>query len=467
MKIKTNIIPTQQTFVKLKGEPEKLDYKAICLFAATGFFWDDSTYWKHQKVLRPGTVNEIDEEGYLVSSRTWFNWHYEPENQSFDTSLQKHQELFEQIIDEQIGDQQAILPLSGGLDSRSQAVALHKLGKQVTSYSYSFQGGYKEHAISEQIAKTCNFNFQSFEIPPNYLWNKIDELATINQCYSEFTHPRQMGVLDELKKMQGVFSLGHWGDVLFDKGGNGGIQDQDLVDYIHKKVIKKGGLELAQQLWKSWELEGSFDTYLKDTTQSLLNRTNIQNTSAKVRAFKSMYWAPRWTSINLSVFEAAHPITLPYYDDRMCQLICEIPEEHLADRKLQIEYIKRNNPEVAKITWQDQKPYNLTNFYKNKAPYNFAYRVSNKLKRVLQEKAGRKFIQRNWELQFLGKDNEKQLESYLFDEDFKSFVDPSVVKDLYDKFKTKDQVFYSHPVSMLLTLSVFNSLVVKESRVEE
>ncbi|MFD0933324.1 asparagine synthase-related protein [Psychroflexus salinarum] len=456
MKIKKPIIPIHQTFVKIKGEPEELDYKAICLFAATGFFWEDSTYWKHQKVLRPGTINEIDENGYLVSSKSWFKWTYEPTDKSFDTSLQQYQDLLEQIIDEQIGDQQAILPLSGGLDSRSQAVALHKLGKKVTSYSYSFLGGYKEHQISQQIAEVCGFDFQAFEIPPNYLWDKIDELAEINQCYSEFTHPRQMGVLEELKQMQGVFSLGHWGDVLFDKGGDEGIQDKDLVSYIHKKVIKKGGMELAQQLWKSWELEGDFDTYLKDTTQSLLNRIDIQNTSAKVRAFKSMYWAPRWTSINLSVFEAAHPITLPYYDDRMCQLICEIPEAHLADRQLQIEYIKRNNPEVAKITWQDQKPFNLMNFHNNKAPYNLPYRITDKLKRLLQEKLGKKFIQRNWELQFLGEANAKQLESYLFDQDFNSLVDPKVVKELYHKFQTQDPVFYSHPVSMLLTLSVWN-----------
>jgi hypothetical protein len=265
-----------------------------------------------------------------------------------------------------------------------------------------------------------------------------------------------MGVLEELKQMQGIFSLGHWGDVLFDKGGDEGIQDEDLVSYIHKKVIKKGGLELARQLWSCWDLEGDFDTYLKDTTQTLLNRIDIQNTSAKVRAFKSMYWAPRWTSINLSVFEAAHPISLPYYDDRMCQLICKIPEAHLADRQLQIEYIKRNHPEVARITWQDQKPYNLFNFHKNKAPYNLRYRIADKLKRVVQEKLGKKFIQRNWELQFLGEDNEKQLESYLFDQDFQTFIDPQVVKELYHKFQTQDPVFYSHPVSMLLTLSVFN-----------
>ena len=62
--LKTPIIPVNQTFVKVKDEPEEIDHKAICLFAATGFFWDDMTYWKNQKVLRPGTINEVDEAGF-------------------------------------------------------------------------------------------------------------------------------------------------------------------------------------------------------------------------------------------------------------------------------------------------------------------------------------------------------------------------------------------------------------------
>lgn len=456
--IKTPIIPVRQTFVKIKDEPQELDYKAICLFAATGFFWDDSTYWKNQKVLRPATINEIDEDGYIVRSESWFKWYYQPKKQNLQDSVEQHQILLEQIINEQVRNQQVILPLSGGLDSRSQAVALHKLGKKVNSYSYSFQGGYKEHAISEQIAKACNFDFQAFEIPPNYLWNCIDELAQINQCYSEFTHPRQMAVIENFKKMQGVFSLGHWGDVLFDTGGDEGIQEKDLVKYIHKKVMKKGGLALAKSLWKCWNLEGDFETYLTQTTQNLLDQIEIKNTSAKVRAFKSMYWAPRWTSINLSVFEAAHPITLPYYDDRMCQLICEIPEEHLANRQIQIEYIKQNNPKVARITWQDQKPFNLTNFHKNKVPFNLPYRISDKLKRILKEKTGKKYIQRNWELQFLGEENDSKLKAYLNDEKFLNFVDKGVVDNIYNSFKNQDAVYYSHAVSLLLTLSVWNGL---------
>ncbi|ARN76535.1 asparagine synthase [Nonlabens spongiae] len=454
---KSPIIPSEQKFARIHGESHEPDLKSICLYAATGFFWGDATYYRDLKAVQPGTLNNIDEDGFLLDSKPWFNWYYEPHGQSFQESVKQHELLLEQIIDEQVGEQNVILPLSGGLDSRSQAVALHKLGKKVSSYSYSFAGGFKEHEISEQIAKKCNFEFQAFEIPHGYLWDDIEKLAQINGCYSEFTHPRQMAVVEDLRKLDGVFSLGHWGDVLFDRGGDEGIEQNDLVKYIHKKVIKKGGLELATQLWKSWGVEGNFQEYLSEVTLDLLKRIEIKNTSAKVRAFKSMYWAPRWTSINMSVFKAAHPITLPYYDDRMCELICNIPEEHLADRKIQIEYIKQNNPAVAQITWQDHKPYNLFNYHRDKSPNNLPYRVKNKIKRMVNDKMGRKYIQRNWELQFLGDENKQHLESYLFNDTFSNFIDPEIVQKVYASFKNDDQVYYSHPVSMLLTLSLWNN----------
>ena len=46
-------------------------------------------------------------------------------------------------------DQPVILPLSGGLDSRSQAMVLQGLDNPVHAYSYSFSGGYPEHKIAK------------------------------------------------------------------------------------------------------------------------------------------------------------------------------------------------------------------------------------------------------------------------------------------------------------------------------
>ncbi|MDG1697416.1 MAG: asparagine synthetase B family protein [Polaribacter sp.] len=454
--IKTAIIPSKQTFVKVKSQPHKLDFKAICVYTALGFFLDDDTYWLDTKVLSPATLNTIDENGYLVKSEKWFNWHYTPKNITLEDVVTEFTTLFESIVKEQTESKKIILPLSGGLDSRTQVVALFKLNANVNSYSYSFQNGYKESSISKKLAKVGEFSFSEFIIPKGYLWHTIDKLAIINNCYSEFTHPRQMAVIDEVSKLGDCFSLGHWGDVLFDSDNlEQHLLDNELLPILKKKVLKKGGLELAKSLWNHWGLEDDFENYLDTRLISLLSKIDITNSNAKLRAFKSMYWAPRWTSINLSVFESVAPIHLPYYDDRMCKFICEIPEELLANRQIQIEYIKKNNTEMAKVVWQDARPFNLLNYKYAKAPYNIPYRFINKSKRVFNDTIGKQFVQRNWELQFLGKENKEKLVFHLFSEEFTKVIDVSLIQDYCNLFYKTDQVYYSHSLSMLLTLSNF------------
>lgn len=459
--IKTPIISLEQRFAKRADVSRQIDKKALCIFAASGFFLEGDSFYTDDQVLQPGRNYVLDGDQNIKKQTPYFKWFHRPRDISFSTALDEFTDLFEAIVKEQIGKNKVLLPLSGGLDSRSQAVALKHLGADVHSYSYSFAGGFKEHKISEQIANACKFRFDPFIIPPNYLWDVLDDAANINQCYSDFIHPRQIAVLEDFKKMQGEFSLGHWGDVLFDRG----IAEQDEhvseLDLIYKKVIKKGGLALANALWISWNLDGNFEDYLKSRIQTLLDGIEITDKGAKIRAFKSLYWAPRWTSVSLSFFQAAHPVQLPYYDNRMCRFICEIPEAYLADRKLQIAYIKNRNSKLATIPWQDHMPYNLYDFHKSKTSRNLPYRIKNKIKRETNSLLGKKYIQRNWELQFLGKENDANLRSYLYQPDFLDFVGEKVVDSLYQKFKTEDAVFYSHAVNMLLTLSVWHQ---KETR---
>ena len=451
--IKTSIIPVQPTFAKVKA-PHELDYEAICIFAATGFFLDQDTYWKDEKVLRPGHTTTIDDEGYIINSTPWFKWHYSPRNIDLNQAVTEFTNLFETIVKEQTQGKQVILPLSGGLDSRSQAVALKQVKAKVCSYSYSYQNGYDEAGISQKIAKCLEIPFIKYTIPKGYLWSKIEQLATINGCYSEFTHPRQMAVADELGQLGELFSLGHWGDVLFDADELPDEANENSIAYLKKKIIKKGGLALANSLWNQWQLEGDFETYLEKRLLTLWQAIDIQQKSAKLRAFKSLYWAPRWTSVNLAVFENEQPVTLPYYDDRMCEFICTVPEALLANRQIQIEYIKKRNPKIAKIVWQDKRPFNLYNYYWHKFPYNFPYRVITKLQRVINGMLKAPHVQRNWELQFLGQDNDEMLKNYLYKSKLTDIVAKEIIDQVYQAFKNKDQVVFSHPLSILLTLSL-------------
>jgi hypothetical protein len=451
------IIPIKQIINSTKYDHKSYNYKAICIFSALGFFLDDDTYFEGQKVLKHAT-NYIFNDNKIVDSIKYFKWNYSPRDINLRQATEEFTELFESIVKEQVDNRAVILPLSGGLDSRTQAAALKNIGANVNAYSYSFLNGHDETQYSERIAKISGFPFKNFTIEPGYLWKCIDRLAEINQCYSEFTHPRQMAFVDNYASLGEVFSLGHWGDVLFDDMGvPDDLPFQNQVDVILKKIIKKGGQELAEALWKEWEIEGNFTDYLRSRVEGLLKEIDIPNSAnAQIRAFKSLFWAPRWTSVNLSVFESVRPITLPYYDNRMCEFICTVPEQFLSGRQIQIEYLKLRAPKLAKITWQDHRPFNLYNYNFDKFPCNFPYRVFDKLKRAINPNP---IVQRNWEIQFLGHENLVNLENrILHNSEFFEFIPSNVTEKFYKKFIMEDSVKYSHAISMLLTLSSFANL---------
>ncbi|HRE79342.1 MAG TPA: asparagine synthase C-terminal domain-containing protein [Flavobacterium sp.] len=458
MEVRTDIIPSKPIFI---GEKETIDYKAICVFAATGFFLDQDTYFSNQKVLKP-SFNYKLQENKIVSEHQYFKWHYTPVDRPFEQIVNEFAALFEKIINEQVGDRKVILPLSGGLDSRTQAAALHYLKKDVQSYSYEFQNGLNETYFAQKIARACGFPFEKWIIPKGYLWNNIEKIAIINQCYTEFTHPRQLAVFDKFSKMGDVFCLGHWGDVLFDDMKvDDNLPFDSQVELMFKKVLKKGGFILGKKLWESWSIEGDFETYLRYRIKSLLQEINIpENANAQIRAFKSLYWAPRWTSVNLSIFESAKPVTLPYFDNRMCEFICSVPEKYLAGRQIQIAYLKMRNPSLAKIAWQDHRPFNLYNYHWNKSPWNLPYRL---YKKIDKEIITKNKIVNNYENQFKGDENEKNLKFWLFNNpEFQSFINPVLVQEIFENFKGKEELKFSHPISTLLTLSLFSKKIMSK-----
>lgn len=408
--------------------------------------------------MSPASNHSFDENGKLINSESWFKWYYEPKTISFQQALDEFITLFERIMLEQSQGKKVILPLSGGLDSRTQATALNNLKSNVYSYSYAFENGYREDLIASKIAARCNFEFRSFRISKGYLWDKIDQLAALNQCYSDFTSPRQMAIYDKFEDMGDMFSLGHWGDVLFDSMGLPQLSLREQTEVIKSKLLKRGGLQIASELWQNWNLSGSYEDYFDSRIETLLKHIDIDDTNAKLRAFKSLYWAPRWTSVNLSIFNSVKPISLPYYDDRMCEFICRIPEEFLQDRKIQIAYIKARAPGLAKVNWQDQRPFNLYNYHNNKVPYNLPYRIKNKIGRILSNLSGRPYVQRNWELQFLGVDNMEKLKDQLFCKPKDGFIPEGVIHKYYESFAKNSKLLYAHPINMLLVLSKFNQI---------
>ncbi len=421
----------------------ELDFNSIAEWIACGFFLGNNDFTK----LKFGSNNK-----YKPKSK----WFYNPRNITFKQACDEFSDIFESIILNKVKNNNIVLPLSGGLDSRTLAASLFKK-KNIKTYSYEFQDGIKETKYGKAISDAAGWDFQPFIIERGYLWDKIDELAQINLCQSDFTHPRQMAVIDKVAHFGDLLLHGQWGDVLFDLPKlNKKLSLQDQVEIIKSKIVKPGGLEFSKRLWEEWGLHNNFDNELQNHINDLLLKINIDNPSRRIQAFKSLHWATRWANPNLKIFSKYFKLFTPYYEDEICNLICTLPDEYLMDRRIQINYIKNKSKMLSKIPWQ---PYDL-DLYKYQYFNNiyFPRRLYRYFKRGFQGKILNylPIIERNWELQFLGKLNEKNLKFWLFEnKKLNNIVSKELIKEFYDKFKYQDPIKYSHPISMLLTLSVW------------
>ena len=454
--IKNKIIPERIYYVKdnciSKTPPigEDLDYHSIAIWITCGFFLGDKTFFKDVKVLKPceGFIN-----GEIIKP-SW-SWHYSPRDISFSNVVDEFIDLIDSTVKKRINNRKVILPLSGGIDSRTLALSLNRNDMNVESFSYYFDGGHNESNYAESITKVLGYPHRSFLVKSGYLWNDLDRISKINGSYTEFTHPRQAAFLDRFKNLGEVFCLGHWGDVLFQNLGlDNNITFDEEVRFLKKIIIKKGGYHLANTLWEVWGLDGHFDAYLNEQLESYLSSIKINGSpNSRLRAFKSLHWAPRWNLVNLEYFRYVHPVVMPYYDDELCKFICSVPEKYLSSRKIQIEYIKRCSPALAKQTWQEHRPFNLYNYHFDQTPLNLPYRIYDKVRRVLKKKDQ---ISMNWELQFLGKVNNQYLYKHLFEKGvFGDLVPEKTVKIFYNLFIKNNPKVYAHPISMLLTLGKF------------
>lgn len=476
--VKTEIIPvklwyfnsqTKKIFSSLPLKTnENLDYESIAFFATTGFFFNDSTYYKNIKVIPPASITEVDDDDTIISNRSYWEWYYNPIIRDVEEAVEVFKIGFERNLFKDIKNKKVIFPLSGGIDSRTIAAALPEGMNNIQTYSYEFENGVNEVMYGKAIAKAKKFPFQELTIPNGYLWNNIDQLAKIVNYQTEFTHSRQISVIDKLEQFGDIFVLGHGGEIFKAPKVNKNFSVSEIRDHLYNMFVSKEGLEVGEVLWKTWGLKGTIQQYIKDVFMEHLQKIHIKEANPKFRAFIYKYVAHRKNQVNVNIFGRNKEICLPFLNQDVLNGLCHIHEDILTDRKVQIEYIKQKSPAVAAISWQNFYPLNLYN-YKNYNKLQFLpIRAANVAKRVVMETiTGKKLITRNWENQLLGKENDKQLQKHFFKSTSDNELIPQqVFEDVYFKFKSKDPKSYNGVLGTLLTLSKFQTDLKTHNKVE-
>lgn len=119
---------------------------------------------------------------------------------------------------------------------------------------------------------------------------------------------------------------------------------------------------------------------------------------------------------------------------------------------MQIEYLKRHAPRVARIEWQ---PYEANLYAYRWSPlWMKPVRAWRKLRRAVR---GEKVIQRNWEVQFFSVGGWEQLEGWLLRKGLvlHELVTPAKIRDLLEEFRRSPDGANGYTVSVLLTFSVW------------
>ncbi len=432
-----------------------LDLHAMAMFASLNFFFEDDTYLANVKTLKPAH-RYLVRPGNAPEVSTRWRWYKEEHLCTPSEALRAFAEVLDGAVSRGCKNKKNLLSISSGIDSRNLAAALCE-NYDVESYSYGYKKESQENRIAAEVAAACGFKHASYEIPRGYLWDKLDDIAARNHCEEDPCIVRQVGVLDILRAQKRTFVLGHIGDILFDRPNISAEANLDAqLQHLLGSFVKPGGMWIAETLWRVWGLDGNFQDYAQERFVDSLKRIEIGDAAARLRALRLMTWVPRFTSLGVGVFDDWNNLVLPFYDDAMAPLVCEMPERYLANRKLQLEYIRSRSPKLAAIVWDKVAPYSINTAHRYGGVGHFMYRVFQRARRTANHLIGNKapISQRNWELQLLDDDNLGQLKR-VFDETRVDWLPSDMLRLTYDRFKEDPNRETAYAVGALLAMCMF------------
>jgi len=383
----------------------QLDWVGITGFCGFGFYPGDRTMFCDVQVLRPATRTTFDASGAILSATRYWTWWYDPEySRSEDDLLDEFHDVWARTAHRQLAGTRSVIPLSGGLDSRTLfAVAApsdERPSDPVRTLTYGYSIRSPEIRIARRVAASRGHDALDLVIEP-YLLDHIDEVFAALEGFSGLSLSRQAGVSREIAELGDHVVGGHWGDVWFDTAGAPpDTTNDDLVDLSYKKFTKRGREWLLEHICRPNLRGDDPDQLLRELLHAEVEQLpDLGDGDFRLKVLKTEQWSFRWTLASVRAYQLALPTLLPFYANEVVEYFLRVPSDRLRGRRLQIAYLRRHHPDLARITWQDS---GMSLFERPWEPTAALLRRARaKLTRAVLR---RRLIERNWEVQFLGWD---------------------------------------------------------------
>ena len=437
-----------------------LDWEALTSFCAFGFCAADRTFLADVRLLRPATHYRFDGRGRLLSEERTWQWQHAPEaGRSYEATVDAFAERFQAVMDDVLAGGRVALPISGGLDSRSTVAAVRgedAAEGRLWAYSYGYSADSVETRLARRVARARRLNFDAFTIRP-YLFARLPRVLAAIEGFQEVTQARQASAIEAIGVRSDSVIAAHIGDIwLGDMGVAAGVAHtpDDLVAHAAHKFHKGGSAWLLQHLCRPRLGRAEPEAMLHDLLAAELARVPaFDDADFTVKAFKIEQWCARWTTASLRMFQSAAFPRLPFYDTRLFDFFSTVPTSYVSGRRLQIDYLRRFAPELARVPWQEtgRSLFAGDGFDAR----HLGRRVVRKARAVLGRK---RVLERNWEVQFLGAAGRAGLHEWLLrpGRRLHEVVDPAAVRELLAAFERDPWAEKrGYTVATLLTLSAW------------
>jgi asparagine synthase (glutamine-hydrolysing) len=450
-------IGTDLAALAVEASTRELDWWAIASFFSLGFFLDDRTYYTDIRILLPRSIYHFDAHGNQISHRFYFSWHHTVDpDRSYGETVEEYDALLRQAVGRCTASGRTVLPLSGGLDSRSLAAVVPP-GPSTVAYSYGYSPDSVETRLASRIARVRGFTFTGHVIDP-YLFYRLPEITLALHGSQDVPTARQASISGWLNQHADAVISGLWGDVWCDQMGlAGGLPGGKTPgEYTYHKMVKRGRGWLFDQVCKPHlEADNIEESLAEQVSAGLDGFEQIADLDFRLKAYKTTRWAFRWSNASLRGFEMGAVPRIPYYDVDLIDFFCTVPTGFIRDRRIQIDHLKRIAPDLARIRWQAAE----ANLYLARCGtwISLPRRSAAKIGRAL---TGKKVIESNWEVQFLSPEGRQGLHDWLLAPGLAlhDHVSRQAVGDLLASFYQNPTAASGYTISMLLTFSTWEEV---------
>lgn len=333
----------------------KLNTEGLVQKLAFGYILGNGTLIKDCQILPPAHVVSLKIGAAMSGSRYW-DYAYATQHRKNEEYLDNYMQLFRQSVERRTRGRRTIVPLSGGKDSRTIALAYH-LNKNNPAHIQSFtygEAGANDLIFGSAVAATLGWPYQKYylgrEFPVQYGPLGAFLTGSIFGCFAingiEFA--------PMLQKSGEIVLLGTAGDVL-----SGSFLSEDLfvqhsssqAQFVHymltlfntvfpvseiSQLVPNLNLQpvnfLSERIKASLDVLPAYPTYA-----DLYDHYNLSQ----------RHW--KWLHIGTNFWKSILTVGMPFYDNDLFEFLITVPIEFRRNQKISIETIKKYSPALARI----------------------------------------------------------------------------------------------------------------------